>query len=179
MPPPPTTATGSPGRSPDAVVRTADGHHVVVGGRRWQATDPEIPDALRAELTAALMAARRAVGQAAGDPVRRAEARRRVHDAKLALGERGPGWWLAAPDHRRDRAAATIRALLAGRRAGASVCPSEIARVAYGSQWRARLGEVRAVAADLAGAGTIEITQRGGVVDPAGPIRGPVRFRSA
>lgn len=63
--------------------RTTDGHHVIVDGRTWRATDPRIPDGLRHELVDELMSARRAVK--AGDP----DARARVSDAKVALGERG------------------------------------------------------------------------------------------
>lgn len=69
--------------------RTPDGRFVVVAGRRWRASDPSIPDPLRAELVAELLAARREVRAAAGDPDRIAAARRRVGDAKVALGERG------------------------------------------------------------------------------------------
>ena len=47
--------------------RTADGRFVVIGGRRWRTSDPGIPDALRIELVAELMAARRAVRDAGGD----------------------------------------------------------------------------------------------------------------
>ncbi|MCW2621243.1 MAG: hypothetical protein JWL64_845, partial [Frankiales bacterium] len=62
---------------------TDDGRYLIVDGRRWRATDPAIPDALRKELVAELMSARRGVRD---DP---AEARPRVQDAKIALGERG------------------------------------------------------------------------------------------
>ena len=50
------------------------------------------------------MEARRDVGTAtrAGDKVAEKEARSRVHQAKLALGERGPVWWDdGAPDENR------------------------------------------------------------------------------
>ena len=63
--------------------RTPDGRYIVVDGRRWRATDPSIPEALAAELRSELMAARRAVG------AREPDARARVQDAKVALGERG------------------------------------------------------------------------------------------
>ena len=33
----------------DEVERTPDGRFIVVGGRRWRASDPSIPDALRQE----------------------------------------------------------------------------------------------------------------------------------
>ncbi len=44
--------------------RTADGHHVVIDGRRWRATDPDIPEDEAARLRRWLMAARRDVGAA-------------------------------------------------------------------------------------------------------------------
>ena len=47
------------------------------------------------------MDARRAVGAAKrdGDPEAKKSARAQVHEAKLALGERGPVWWDdGAPD---------------------------------------------------------------------------------
>lgn len=39
------------------------------------------------------MSARRAVRDAKGDPGAIADARRKVDNAKVALGERGPVWW--------------------------------------------------------------------------------------
>ena len=74
---------------------TADGHHVVIDGRKWRATDPSIPEDERKRLVGALMRARSDVGRAlrAADPVAEREARDRVHAAKVALGERGPKWW--------------------------------------------------------------------------------------
>ena len=66
-----------------------------VKGRRWRRSDPHIPPSLRQQLVNELMSARREVGTAANDIERRA-ARRRVHDAKVALGERGRAWWLDA-----------------------------------------------------------------------------------
>ena len=75
--------------------RTLDGHHVVIDGRRWRASDPRIPEERRQELVAELMSARRAVGAAkrSGDAAAERVARDRVHAAKVALGERGPRWW--------------------------------------------------------------------------------------
>ncbi|MFC7531986.1 hypothetical protein [Actinoplanes sp. GCM10030250] len=82
---------------------TDDGHYVVISGRRWRATDPDIPEDVAAELRKALMAARRDVGtmmRAGDDP---APARARVQAAKVALGERGTPWWEESPEQRRKR----------------------------------------------------------------------------
>ena len=150
------------------VERTDDGHHVVIGGRRWQASDPGIPDALRQELVDELMAARRAVRARA--PLARA----RVQDAKVALGERGRPWW-EQPDEEAvaARIAATARALLR-KRDGRSICPSDVARVVGGEHWRACMTSVRTVAEVLAADGVLVVTQRGVQVDV--DARGPIRL---
>ncbi len=66
--------------------------HRVIRGRRWRVSDPRIPERLRQTLVDELMAARRAVKVATDAAAERA-ARRRVHQAKVALGERGLAWW--------------------------------------------------------------------------------------
>lgn len=38
--------------------RTDDGHYIIVNGRKWRATDPNIPPNLESELVAELMNAR-------------------------------------------------------------------------------------------------------------------------
>lgn len=149
--------------------RTADGHHIVIGGRRWRATDPSIPERFRQELVDELMAARRAVK--AHEP----DARRRVHDAKTALGERGAPWWEEPSDAERDeRIAAAIRTLTRKRR-DSSICPSDVARTVGGESWRDRMDDVRRVAAELAEQREVVVTQKGEQVrmDEA---RGPVRI---
>ncbi len=80
------------------VERTADGHYVVIDGRRWRATNPALPEDERKRLVSELMRARSAVGQALrkGDGEAERAARDRVHAAKVALGERGPKWWEGA-----------------------------------------------------------------------------------
>ena len=77
------------------IEKTEDGRHVIIDGRRWRATNPNLPEEERRRLVNELMAARRDVGKALrdGDAEAEASARRRVHDAKVALGERGPKWW--------------------------------------------------------------------------------------
>ena len=58
-----------------------------------------------------------------------------------------------------------------------TICPSEVARrIADEDQWRDLMDEVRAVAAQLAQDGSIQVTQQGEVVDIA-TARGPIRLR--
>ena len=87
------------------VERTPDGRHVVIEGRRWRATDPDVPEDVAAVLRSELMSARRAVGAAlrSGDAGAEAAARARVHRTKTALGERGTPWWEQTPEQRRQR----------------------------------------------------------------------------
>ncbi|MFK4107543.1 hypothetical protein [Streptomyces sp. NPDC002176] len=82
--------------------KTPDGHFVVIGGRRWRATDPDVPEDIAARLRRHLMAARRAV-RAAGDQDAERAARARVQRAKVALGERGTPWWVESGERRRRR----------------------------------------------------------------------------
>jgi hypothetical protein len=87
------------------VERTPDGRYVVLDGRRWRATDPELPEQVAAQLRSQLMSARRAVGAAlrAEDRVAERAARDRVQRAKTALGERGTPWWEQTSAERRAR----------------------------------------------------------------------------
>lgn len=85
---------------------TPDGRYIVVRGRLWRASNPALAPLERARLTQVLMDARRRVGVALGaqDHAALAIARRDVHEAKVALGERGPAWWMdGAPDWNRRR----------------------------------------------------------------------------
>lgn len=157
---------------------TPDGHYLIINGRKWRASDPSIPPKLRQELVDELMAARRAVKTGESD------ARVRVNDAKLALGERGQAWWEAREPHSFDpdafdeRISATIRALLR-KRIDTSICPSEVARVVRGDgdAWREHMGDVRRVAAQLASRGELVATQKGAPVDIEN-VRGPIRLNS-
>lgn len=69
-----------------------------------------------------------------------------------------------------------ILSLLAERRAGATICPSEAARAIGGETWRELMEPARAAARRLTSAGQVEITQGGKVVDPS-TARGPIRIR--
>ncbi|MCW2529624.1 MAG: hypothetical protein JWM76_4484 [Pseudonocardiales bacterium] len=154
----------------DGPERTEDGRYIIVDGRRWRASDPGIPDQLRAQLVAELMAARRAVRT---DPT---QARPRVQDAKVALGERGEPWWeTASAEGRRSRLAATMRTLLRHRDPDATICPSDAARVVGAGQWRDLMDEARSVAGELYEDGTVAIRQGGQDVDPATAV-GPIRL---
>lgn len=159
---------------PDPLVEQ---HFLVIKGRRWRRTDPSIPDPLRVELTAELMSARRAVGAARTSGSREDEsaARRRVRDAKVSLGERGTPWWDRTTDGDRSRAASSVRALLRHRGPDRSVCPSDVARILGGSDWRAVMTPVREIAAAMEDDGEIVVTQKG--VAAVRPWRGPIRLR--
>ncbi|UDY35138.1 DUF3253 domain-containing protein [Dermatobacter hominis] len=167
---------------PDPVTvgpRATAEHHVRIDGRSWRATDPAIPDRLRAELVDELMAARRAVGAARRGHDEAAEhaARRRVQDAKVALGERGRAWWEEpTPEATDERLRATILALCRHRGADRSICPSDAARVVGAERWRDRMDAARAAAVELAADGEVRILARGRALDPAEPLRGPVRI---
>ena len=89
---------------------TPDGRYVVVRGRLWRCSDPNLSDERRAEWVQALMSARRAKRQAmrAGDNAAREVARLQVDTAKTALGERGLAWWDdGTPDFNRHLARTT------------------------------------------------------------------------
>lgn len=148
--------------------RTPAGRYLVVNGRHRRATDPAIPEKFRVELVEELMAARRLVR------TDEAQARPRVQDAKVALGERGEEWWAPTEEGRRVRLAATIRALLR-QRGGTTICPSDAARVVGGDDWRHLMPLAREVAAHLAADGVIRVQQKGVDVDVT-PAVGPIRL---
>ena len=154
-----------------------DERYLVIDGRRWRASDPGIPDPLRSELVGELMAARRAVKASGDDDRSVAAARRRVNDAKVALGERGHPWWEPPTDRSQvERIEAAARSLLRRRSADATICPSDVARVVASPEWRAALGAVRAIAARLVGDGQLVVLQRGVPVADPGAARGPLRY---
>ena len=88
---------------------TPDGRYFVVRGRLWRMTNPDLPEAERARLVSVLAKARSAPRTASGaTAAERAAARRRVDEAKVGLGERGPVWWAdGSPDYNRRLAANT------------------------------------------------------------------------
>jgi len=74
----------------------------------------------------------------------------------------------------------TILALLHQRARDKTICPSEAARTVAGSEvrtaWEPLMEPARAAARRLVGAGVIDITQHGQVVDPS-TAKGPIRLR--
>lgn len=88
---------------------TPDGRYLVIDGRRWRATDPDIPEERRVELTRVLMAWRREVRRTKGTGDERAS-RAGVQAAKVALGERGTPWWEQSDEERRARWSAPLAA---------------------------------------------------------------------
>lgn len=72
--------------------RTPDGRYIIVGGRRWRAMDPALPERLTAPLKSELGSARSRIRTAPNDAVRES-LRDRVQLAKEGLGERGSAWW--------------------------------------------------------------------------------------
>lgn len=92
---------------PAHVPCTPDGRYLVVRGRLWRRSNPNLTPEDRAHRVRELMAARRAVAEArrAGERAALTTARARVQAAKVALGERGPVWWTdGAPDYTRHLA---------------------------------------------------------------------------
>jgi len=69
-----------------------------------------------------------------------------------------------------------IISLLDRRAAGATICPSEAAKVVGGDDWRGLMEPARSAARRLVVRNEVEITQGGRVVDPS-TARGPIRVR--
>ncbi len=81
----------------------------------------------------------------------------------------------ACPAHIRE----AITTLLARRQPPATLCPSEAARALAPQDWRPLMPQVRAVAIAMAREGALEIRQAGRPIDPAAPLRGPIRLGHA
>lgn len=92
---------------PDAApIATPDGRYFVVRGRLWRMSNPALAPDVRKRWVDQLIQARREVGAAlkAKDVAAERAAPRAVDEAKVALGERGPVWWLdGEQDYNRRR----------------------------------------------------------------------------
>ena len=148
-----------------------------IKGRWWRSSDPRIPAPLRQELVNELMSARRAVASArkVGCDDAITAARFRVNNAKCALGERGHKWWLDTDTNELQMRILMTLCTLLHHRINGSVCPSEVARIATGDEWRDHMDTVRHLARQLAIQDIADITQKGLIVHP--PLRGPIRIR--
>ncbi|MGB3588793.1 MAG: DUF3253 domain-containing protein [Tunicatimonas sp.] len=160
---------------------TEDGHYIIINGRKWRASDPSIPKALRSQLVAVLMKARSDVAKAlrSNDKILEKNARSRVNDAKISLGERGAVWWEPYDDTAlRSRLKSSMLTLLRHREPGKSICPSEAARV-IGSpdHWRTIMPIAREVAVELANKGILTITRGNQLLDPEDLGKGHIRIR--
>ena len=157
-----------------------DERWITINGRRWIKSDSSIPATFRKELVDELMSARRAVAAAkrARDAERLGLSRQRVRAAKGALGERGTPWWDEPNgESLRARAEAAIGALAQHRLPDRTICPSDVARIIGGPEWRRHMDLVRTVAADMAARQLIDVMQRGEVITRR-DWHGPVRLRS-
>ncbi|HEY8590591.1 MAG TPA: hypothetical protein VIL55_13690 [Naasia sp.] len=86
---------------------TPDGRYIVVRGRLWRATNPNLDPAEREALVSELMDARRAKKGLRGkaSDAEWGAACDRVDAVKRRLGERGPVWWTdGTPDYNRKLA---------------------------------------------------------------------------
>lgn len=87
-----------------ATLTTPDSRYLIVRGRLWRLSNPQLAEPQRQALVNQLMDARRLVkaAKAANDAASLRHARAQVQAAKVALGERGPVWWRdGAPDYNR------------------------------------------------------------------------------
>ena len=76
-----------------------------------------------------------------------------------------------------EQISSDLLALVHRRGTGSSACPSEVVRNLSPNGWRLLMPRVKQVAVQLAQAGLICITQKGVVLNPAEPWRGPIRIR--
>jgi hypothetical protein len=85
------------------------------------------------------------------------------------------------PDITDTALADRIVELLAARSADVSICPSDVARSLSDDEatWRALMPRIRDVAARLADAEVIRVTQGQTTIDLNQPVRGPIRLRRA
>jgi hypothetical protein len=132
----------SPASSTDAE------RYIVIDGRRWRRSNPCIPETLRQELVNELMRARRQLVAPTSKAVKQ-QAREAVHDAKVALGERGEPWWTDPTDEGdTERITAALRTLLRIR-TNSYVQPTEIAQIVNSTNWQSLTAAVHRTALEM------------------------------
>ena len=103
-----------------------------------------------------------------------AAARRRVHLAKVALGERGRAWWLTLEaGANTERPRADLETMLHAR-PNAPVFISELAQIVGGSSRRSAVREIRTLVLAWRDLHFVEVTQHGKVIE--GDWKGRVRI---
>jgi hypothetical protein len=148
----------SPSDDPQAITSLSsdDERYLVINGRRWRRSNPNIPENLRQELVHELMRARRQLVA----PISKAaekRARAAVHDAKVALGERGHPWWIDPTEEGdNQRIAAALRALLRSRTNGPAYS-TEIAQIVRSTSPHAISEAVHRVALGMQNEGLLKI----------------------
>lgn len=81
------------------------------------------------------------------------------------------------PGPQGDATEQTILEMLATRKAGSTICPSEVARALHPDEtWRIHMEDIRNAARRLVAKGVLEITQGGHPVDPS-TAKGTIRLR--
>ncbi len=75
-----------------------------------------------------------------------------------------------------DQIREAILSLLEKRQPPATLCPSEAARLLAPNDWRPLMPSARAVAITMARQGLLSISQRGRILSPDEPLRGPIRL---
>lgn len=80
------------------------------------------------------------------------------------------------PNQKSTATETAILAMLATRKAGSTICPSEVARQLHPETWRDHMEDVRNAARRLVARHQLVITQRGQIVDPS-TAKGPIRLK--
>lgn len=70
----------------------------------------------------------------------------------------------------------TILTMATSRGSDKSICPSEVARVMFGENWRKEMQTVRDAAFNLAKENQVMVMQKGKKVDPEN-LKGPIRIK--
>ncbi|KAK4231858.1 hypothetical protein QBC38DRAFT_332782, partial [Podospora fimiseda] len=98
--------------------KTPDDHHIIINGRKWRATDPNIPHEARTELKHYLAKGRSGVRKSnskessANEEEKIKLARQITSLSNLGLGERGkPEWWNDTDSNRQKRWESALTAL--------------------------------------------------------------------
>jgi hypothetical protein len=151
-------------------VRNDAERYFVINGRRWRRSNPNIPENLRQELVHELMRARRQL-VAPKSKAEEQRARAAVHDAKIALGERGHPWWIDPTEESdNERITAALRALLRSRTIK-RVYSTEIAQIVSSTFRPSLIEAVHRIALGMQHEGHLKIrTEKGTPKEASTPL---------